>query len=136
LVRGALAGCDAGMAGVVAVPPKVGAAVLLVPVAEPAPMLLDPVPVVPVVASGVGVGGVDGAGVIGAGVVLLAGSPGLLRSQAVSARADTSTRGAATSQRDAVQGVLEEFMAHLLGIKVAANRRWSRHARERPVCGG
>jgi len=103
-----------------------------VPVPEPVPMLeleLEPVPepVVPVPASGTGVVGAEGDGVMGA--ELLAGSPGLVRSQALRASADTTTRGAAIHQRVEVRDSREEVMKGSLYQRGAANRRWSRDAR-------
>ncbi len=121
--RGMLAASDAAEAGG-----------MLLPVPESfVPMLLLLLPPVvlaaPEPACGTGTAGADGEGVMGA--ELLAGSPGLVRSQALRARADATTRGAATHQREAgleVRGCREEVMEGSLCERVAADRRWSRHA--------
>lgn len=131
VVRGMLAASDAAAAGGMELPvPESVEPMPPVPVPEPVPMLeLEPMPepVVPVPASGVGVVGAEGDGVMGA--ELLAGSPGLVRSQALRASADTTTRGAAIHQRVEVRDSREEVMEGSLYQRGAANRRWSRDAR-------
>jgi len=124
-----LAASDAAAAGGMELPvPESVDPMPPVPVPEPVPMLEPvPEPVVPVPASGTGVVGAEGEGVMGA--ELLAGSPGLVRSQALRASADTTTRGAAIHQRVEVRDSREEVMKGSLYQRGAANRRWSRDAR-------
>ncbi len=126
--RGMLAASDAAEAGGMLLP---------VPESFVPMLLLVPPPVVlaaPEPACGTGTAGADGEGEDGDGVMgaeLFAGSPGLVRSQALRARADATTRGAATHQREAgleVRGCREEVMEGSLCERVAADRRWSRHA--------